>query len=142
MSCIFCKIRDGEVPSFKVYENLHTLAFLDINPVEDGHVLLIPKEHARYIEGLTEETGEYLLKTLIKIVPSIQRAMNSTDSNIVINNGPKAGQIVPHVHIHIIPRLSRVGAHLFDSVSRFNPRKEEYYLDIAEKIRHEIDSSR
>jgi histidine triad (HIT) family protein len=142
MSCIFCRIRDGAASSYKVYEDEHTLAFLDLNPVTDGHVLLIPREHTQYIEELPEATSEALMKTLIRIVPPIQRAMNSNDSNIMINNGPNAGQIIPHVHIHIIPRPSRVGSHIFGSVSRFKPRKKEYYREIAERIRDEIEASR
>jgi len=142
MSCIFCKIRDGEAPSYKIYEDEHTLAFLDNNPVADGHVLLIPREHTKYIEELQPETAENLMKTLMRIVPPIQRAMNSTDSNIGINNGPNAGQLVPHVHTHIIPRPTKVGSLLFSSVGRFKPRKQEYYQEIAEKIRDEIEASR
>ncbi len=142
MSCIFCKIVDGTAPSYKVYEDKNTVAFLDLNPVSDGHVLLIPRLHTQYIEELPEATWETLMKTLIKIVPPIQRAMNSTDSNIGLNNGPNAGQIVPHVHIHIIPRPTKTGPLLFSSVSRFKPRKEEYYMEIAEKIKREIDASR
>ena len=140
MSCLFCKIRDGEATSYKVYEDEYTLAFLDANPVADGHVLLIPREHAQYIEDLREETAENLMKTLIKIVPPIQRAMKSTDSNIAINNGPNAGQYVPHVHIHITPRPTRVGSPFFSSVGRFKPRKKEYFVEIAEKIKKEIDA--
>ena len=139
---MFCKIRDGEALSYKVYEDEHTMAFLDINPVADGHVQLIPREHARYIEDLSELATENLMKTLIKLVPPIQRAFNATDSNIAINNGPNAGQIIPHVHIHIIPRPTRAGSLLFSSVGRFKPRKKEYYEEIAEKIRKEIEASR
>ena len=140
MSCIFCKIRDGEAPSYKVYEDDHTVAFLDVNPVADGHTLLIPKLHTKYIEELPEDISEALIKTLVKLVPPIQRAFNATDSNIGINNGPNAGQIIPHVHIHIIPRPSKAGSLLFSSVGRFKPRKKEYYQEIAEKIRKEIES--
>lgn len=140
MSCLFCKIRDDEAPSYKVYEDEHTMAFLDINPVADGHVLLIPREHTKYIEDLPLETAENLMKTLIKLVPPIQRAFNATDSNIAINNGPNAGQFVPHVHIHIIPRPTRAGSLLISSVGRFKPRKKEYFVELAEKIRKEIDA--
>ena len=133
-------MRDGESPSYKVYEDEHTLAFLDINPVADGHVMLIPREHARYIEELTEEAAENLMKALTNIVPPIQRAFNSTDSNIAINNGPNAGQIIPHVHIHIIPRPTRIGSPFFSSVGRFKPRKKEYFVEIADKIKKEIDA--
>ena len=125
-------------PSYKVYEDQYTLAFLDIAPVADGHVLLIPKKHTKYIEELPAEDAEHLMKTLIKLVPPIQRAMGATDSNIGLNNGPNAGQIIPHVHIHIIPRPKKAGNILFSSPPRFKPRKKEYYLDIAEKIRKEI----
>jgi histidine triad (HIT) family protein len=142
MSCIFCKIIDGTTPSYKVYEDEHTVAFLDVNPVADGHVLLIPREHTMYIEELPEETAEALMKTLINIAPTIKRAMNAKDSNIGINNGPNAGQIIPHVHIHIIPRPTKTGALLFSSVARFKPRSSEYYTEIAEKIRREIEASR
>ena len=141
MSCIFCRIVQGTAPSYKVYEDQHTVAFLDLNPVADGHVLLITREHIQYIEDLPEETSEALMKALIKIVPPIQRAMEATDSNIGINNGPNAGQIIPHVHIHIIPRPTKVGPMLFSSVARFKPRSKEYYEEIAEKIRNEIEKT-
>ncbi len=142
MSCIFCKIRDGVAPSYKVYEDEHTVAFLDINPVTDGHVLLIPREHTQYIEELPEATSEALMKTMMRIVPPIQRAMETTDSNIMINNGPNAGQLIPHVHIHIIPRPTRTGPQIFSSVTRFKPRKEEYFKEIADRLRQEIEASR
>ena len=141
MSCIFCGIVEGTAPSYKVYEDQHTVAFLDLNPIADGHVLLITREHQQYIEDLSEETTEALMKTLIKIVPPIQRAMGATDSNIGLNNGPNAGQIIPHVHIHIIPRPSKAGSLLFSSVGRFKPRSREYYVEIAEKIRKEIEKT-
>lgn len=141
MSCIFCKIRDGEAPSYKVYEDEYTVAFLDINPVTDGHVLLIPREHTQYIEELSATATDALLKTMMKIVPLIQRAMDSTDSNIMINNGPNAGQLVPHVHIHIIPRPTRSGPHVFSSVARFKPRSEEYFREIVAKIRDKIEAA-
>ena len=142
MSCIFCKIIEGTAPSYKVYEDQHTVAFLDLNPISDGHVLLVPRLHTTYIEELPEPVSEALMKTLLKIFPPIQRAMDSTDSNIGINNGPNAGQIVPHVHIHIIPRPTRAGNILFSSPSRYKPRKQEYYQRIAEKIRKEIEATR
>ncbi len=140
MSCLFCKIRDETAPSYTVYQDQHTLAFLDINPVTDGHVLLIPRRHTKYIEELPPTEAEHLMKTLIKLVPPIQRAMNATDSNIGVNNGPNAGQIIPHVHIHIIPRPTKAGNTLFSNPSRYKKRKPEYYREIAEKIRKEIET--
>ena len=142
MSCIFCKIIKGTTPSYKVYEDEYTVAFLDLNPISDGHVLLIPRLHTTYIEELPGEVSEALMKTLLKLVPKVQRAMDSKDSNIGINNGPNAGQIIPHVHIHIIPRPTKAGTVLFSSPSRYRPREEEYYKRIAEKISKEIEASR
>jgi histidine triad (HIT) family protein len=139
MSCVFCEIRDGESPSFKVYEDEYTLAFLDINPVSDGHVLLITKEHVKYIEELREETAQSLMKTLLKIISPINRAMKSTDNNIIINNGPNAGQIIPHLHIHIIPKPTK--DEIIHSVNRINLHKKDYFKLIAEKIQREITSS-
>ena len=141
MSCIFCNIVKGTAPSYKVYEDKHTVAFLDLNPISDGHVLLIPRQHTTYIEELPPEASEALMKTLLKLVPPVQRAMNSTDSNIGINNGPNAGQIIPHVHIHIIPRPTKAGNILFSSPTRYQPREEKYYKEIAEKIKKEIEAA-
>ena len=70
------------------------------------------------------------------------RIWGDATSNIDINNGPNAGQIIPHVHIHIIPRLKKAGDRLFSSVKRFKPRSKEYYNAIAQKIRKEIENSR
>lgn len=138
MSCIFCDIRDGKAPSHIIYEDERNLAFLDNKPVEDGHILLIPRVHKQYIGELSEEEAISLMKSLVKLVPLIQRSMDTTDSSIAINNGPKAGQIVPHLHIHIIPRPDNGGVRLFRGASRRTPREEEYFKEIAEKIRKEI----
>jgi histidine triad (HIT) family protein len=137
--CIFCQIINSKAPSYNVYEDIYTIAFLDINPNTDGHVLLLPKYHTQYIENLPPKVIDALFKTMIKIVPPIQLAMNVTDSNITINNGPNAGQIIPHVHIHIIPRPTKlVGL----SLKRHKPHITEYYIEIMEKIKKEITASR
>lgn len=138
MNCIFCDIRDDKQSSYKVYEDTYTVAFLDNKPIIDGHVLLIPKEHKQYIEELSELEVKALINTLIKILPPIKRAMKTKDCNIIINNGPNAGQIIPHVHIHIIPRPEKSSRSLFNSISRVKPRDKEYFRDIAQKIKKEI----
>jgi histidine triad (HIT) family protein len=138
MMCIFCQIVEGTVPSYKVYEDEHTFAFLDIAPVADGHVLLIPKHHEQFVEELPEEIYAALFDSLKGLVKPIQEAFDAPACNIGINNGPNAGQIIPHVHIHIIPRPKKAGKNLFSSVGRFKPRSKEYFEEIAEKIRKEI----
>ena len=139
MMCILCKIIEGTLPSYKVYEDEHTLAFLDIAPVADGHVLLIPKHHHQFVEDLPEEVYTALFDSLRRLVKPIQAAFDAPASNISINNGPNAGQIIPHVHIHIIPRSKKAGKNLFSSVGRFKPRSKEYFEEIADRIRKEIN---
>ena len=137
MMCLFCQIIEGKMPSYVVYEDEHTLAFLDIAPVADGHVLLISKHHEQFVERLPEEAYNALFFSLKRLIKPVQAAFDATASNIGINNGPNAGQIIPHVHIHIIPR-PRAGRSLSSSVTRFKPRNKEYFEEIAEKIRKEI----
>ena len=137
MMCLFCQIIEGKMPSYVVYEDEHTLAFLDIAPVADGHVLLIPKHHEQFVERLPEEVYSALFDSLKKLIKPVQAAFDTSASNIGINNGPNAGQIIPHVHIHIIPR-PREGRAVFSGVNRFKPRSKEYFEEIAKKIRKEI----
>lgn len=136
--CIFCKIIEGELPSYKVYEDEMTLAFLDINPVSDGHVLVVPKLHEQFVEKLPQEDHTALFASIRKLVGPVQDAMNAPASNVIINNGPNAGQIIPHVHAHIIPRPKPVGNQFFTTISRLKQRDEEYFSGIAEKIREKI----
>ena len=138
MMCIFCKIVEGAAPSHKVHEDQHTLAFLDINPVADGHVLLITKHHQQFMEDLPEEQYNALFDTLRGLVKPIQTAFDAPASNIFINNGPNAGQLIPHVHIHIIPRPKKTRMNRFSGAARFRPRSREYFEEIAQKIREEI----
>ena len=138
--CIFCKIVGDSLPSYKVYEDEKTLAFLDIKPVNDGHVLLIPKHHEQFIEKLPEDDYKAVLSSLRKLVTPIQDAFNAPASNIVINNGPNAGQVVDHVHIHIIPRPKPIGRNFFTTTSRMEKSKE-YFEEIAEKIRKEVEAT-
>ncbi len=139
MMCILCRIVEGTLPSYKVYEDEHTLAFLDIAPVADGHVLLITKHHQQFVEDLPEEVYKALFESLKRLVKPIQAAFDAPASNISINNGPNAGQIIPHVHIHIIPRSKKAGKNLFSGAARFKPRSKEYFEKIAERIRKEIN---
>ena len=139
MMCIFCKIVEGELPSYKVYEDEHTLAFLDINPVSDGHVLVVPKFHEQFVEKLPLEYHDALFVTMRKLVKPIQDAFDAPASNVIINNGPNAGQIIPHVHMHIIPRPKPIGNNFFTTTSRMESRDGDYFEKVAEKIRKEVN---
>ena len=100
--CVFCKIIQGEIPSTKVYEDENTVAFLDINPVNKGHTLVVPRSHHETIE----ETPEKVLSSAIAVVKKVIIALDKLNegTNVGINNKAAAGQLVPHVHFHVIPR--------------------------------------
>jgi histidine triad (HIT) family protein len=102
--CIFCKIVAGELPSIKVYENDCVLAFMDINPTASGHTLVIPKDHS---EDLLSTDADMLLRVsavLPRIARAVVTATEASGFNVLQSNGGCAGQIVPHVHFHIVPR--------------------------------------
>ena len=107
--CVFCEIVSGRIPSLKVFENDHVLAFLDINPVSDGHTLVIPKAHYACLHecpaDVLAETAK-VVKMLSAVVPG---TMGADDYNVLCNNGSAAGQVVKHVHFHIIPRKAGDG---------------------------------
>ena len=107
--CIFCKIVAGAMPACKVYEDADTLAFMDIGPIVKGHTLVIPKNH---YDPLTQTPLE-VLHRLITVVQKIARAqihgMQADGINVMQSNGKVAGQVVPHIHFHVIPRFLQDG---------------------------------
>jgi histidine triad (HIT) family protein len=105
---IFCKIVAGEIPCYKLYEDEHLLAFLDIGPLAEGHCLIVPKRHYERLDEMTDGPGQDALAAIARLAPrlgkAVCQAVGATDWNLLQNNGLKAGQVVPHVHFHIIPR--------------------------------------
>ena len=102
--CIFCKIISGEIPSFKVYEDEHTLAFMDINPANDGHCLVIPKEHARDLFAISEHAVAAVVQSARRVACAVQETLEPDGLNLVQCNGPATGQSVYHFHMHVLPR--------------------------------------
>ncbi len=103
-SCVFCKIVAWETPSQRVYEDDSYIAFLDINPINFGHTLIIPRKHYANVDEAPEEEVANLMKLAKKIGPAVVRAVDADAYNIGVNNGRAAGQLVDHVHLHVIPR--------------------------------------
>lgn len=101
---IFSKIIAGTIPCHRVYEDQHVLAFLDINPVSPGHTLLIPKEPARTLDELSEESAAALGRVLPRLCRAVKRVTGSAAYNVLQNNEALAHQAVFHVHFHIIPK--------------------------------------
>ena len=105
--CVFCRIAAGQIPCYKVYEDEHLLAFLDINPVSRGHLLVIPKGHWERLDQMPSEVAAELGRVIPMLGKAVMNATGLTDWNLLQNNGKSAGQVVEHVHFHLIPR--RVG---------------------------------
>lgn len=103
---IFGKILSGEIPCHKVYEDERVFAFLDINPLSAGHTLVIPKEPARTLDALSDESAAALGRVLPRICRAVIAVTGVREYNVLENNGTGAHQAVPHVHFHIIPKPS------------------------------------
>ena len=103
--CIFCKIIAGDIPSFKLYEDDATFAFMDINPANEGHALVIPKQHAADLYAVSAEAITATVVTAQKIAAAIERTVKPQGLNLLQCNGPAAAQSVLHFHVHVLPRF-------------------------------------
>jgi histidine triad (HIT) family protein len=103
-NCIFCKIVAGDIPCHKLYEDDRVLAFLDIGPLSQGHCLVIPKDHYELLDQMPLELTGACMQTVSKLSKAVMASVTADGWNVLENNGPVAGQVVPHVHFHIIPR--------------------------------------
>ncbi|RIA95818.1 HIT-like domain-containing protein [Glomus cerebriforme] len=99
-TCIFCKIIKREIPSTKIFETDLSYAFLDVGPLSEGHTLIIPKYHAKFLHELPDEN----LADLLPVVKKVAVATGAEQYNVLQNNGPLAHQVVEHVHFHVIPK--------------------------------------
>jgi histidine triad (HIT) family protein len=140
MSCVFCKILESKISMNKIYETDKVLAFLDVHPITDGHTLLIPKIHVTMLEDLPDDYYFSLFQVLKKLIKPIERATGSSASQLSINNGHEAGQIIPHVHIHIIPIKKGSDIRVLYGIDRKSKlMSQEYFDTIVEKILCEIN---
>ena len=127
---IFAKILRGEIPCIRVYEDEHTLAFMDIMPQAEGHTLVIPKEAAVTIHDLSDESAAHLIKKVKLVAGAVKKGLNLDGITLFQLNGEEAGQTVPHIHFHILPG-SQASAKAHASIS-----SETHELEaIAEKIK-------
>ena len=123
--CIFCKISKGEIPSSKIYEDENFFAFLDINPVSDGHLLIIPKKHTIWMQEADDETISGIFKLAKKLMLAIKKGIGCDYVQLSV-----VGKDVPHFHIHLIPR------YLNDNLPMFQTKtcKDKESVEAAEKI--------
>lgn len=101
--CIFCKIVKGDIPSYKIYEDEKVYAFLDINPLSKGHILVLPKEHYENIYDVPKDLYSYMFTVVKKIVENVNGKYKPKGMFVNQNNGTIAGQSIFHVHVHIKP---------------------------------------
>ena len=104
MDCIFCKIIAGEIPCFKIYEDDDTLAFMDINPANEGHALVIPKEHSADVYAVSDAAISSSVIAAKNVAIAIQKTLRPDGINLLQCNGPAAAQSVLHFHLHVLPR--------------------------------------
>ncbi len=128
--CIFCKIVNNEIPSYKLYEDDNYLAFLDISQATIGHTLVIPKKHYQNIFELPE--NDQIFSIVQKLATQIKNKLHADGINILNNNGEKAGQTVNHFHIHIIPRYDNDN---FKISFPENKLTKEQFNDLINKIK-------
>ena len=136
--CIFCKIIEGTIPSVKVYEDEHVLAFMDIVPVTKGHVLLIPKTHRENIYDLTAEEAAQLFSVVPKIANAIKDEFKPAGMNLLQNNGAYAGQAVFHSHLHLIPRYDETDGFQLTFETKESETSMERIQEVAVGIRMKL----
>ncbi len=108
--CIFCRIARKEMPASIIYEDEKTAAFMDIQPVNRGHCLVIPRSHAAELLNLSEEDGARMFKIAMRVSEAIRHSgIECEGINLLLADGGAAGQEVPHVHLHVIPRFQGDG---------------------------------
>ena len=103
--CVFCKIVAGELPSFTLFEDEATLAFMDINPANEGHALVIPKEHVADLYAMSDAALAATMVTARRVAAAVARTLNPDGLNLVQCNGRAAAQSVMHFHVHVLPRV-------------------------------------
>lgn len=130
-SCIFCKIIAGELPSTKVYEDADVVAFLDIGPVIKGHTLVVPKTHVDPVTQVPPALLARIMNVVQKIAKAQMNGLKADGVNILQANGAAAGQVVPHVHFHVVPRFKTDGHHWNWAAKKYDNMDEMKRLAVA-----------
>ena len=136
MDCIFCKIVAGEIPAIKVLDDEQVIAFMDINPATPGHVLVIPRRHAENIFEISEEDLAALMTGVKKCARAVRDALNAGGVTILQLNGKASDQVVPHIHVHVMPRKENDGL----SVTAWEMKKGdmEEIQGIADRVKKHL----
>jgi histidine triad (HIT) family protein len=136
-NCIFCKIIAGAIPCFKLHEDAKTLAFLDINPANPGHALVVPKTHATNLYSSADADLAAVMTSVRRVATAIEAVVEPYGLNLLQANGPGAAQSVLHLHVHIVPRMKD------DNLTmnwRLKPGDKTALGEMAERIRAKLAS--
>jgi len=138
-NCIFCRIVDGDLPNRTVYEDERTQAFLDANPLAPAHTLVVPKRHHERLNDLPADLAREVMETLHAVVPAVEAAVDADATTVAFNNGESAGQEVPHVHGHVVPRSPDDGGRPIHALFAERPATDDDGLatvaaDVSERL--------
>jgi len=139
MECIFCKIIAGEIPAVKVLDDERVLAFMDINPSSRGHMLVVPKKHAENIFEVSESDLAAVTIAVKRCATAVKEALKAEGVTVLQLNGKASDQIVPHIHIHVMPRWENDGLSI--SSWEMKPGDMEEIKGIARKVKEHIPPS-
>jgi histidine triad (HIT) family protein len=141
-SCIFCKIIAGKIPSRVIMQNEKATALLDAFPLSVGHSLVIPKSHYAKVQHMSKQDAMAVFEIVWKLVGAVETGSEVNASTIAIHNGSEAGQEVPHVHVHIVPRKRGDGAGAIHSMFKVKPKLSSQEMDsLCERIASNLSSS-
>lgn len=133
MNCIFCRIVSGEVPSKKISENDNAMAFMDAFPLTRGHLIIIPKEHRKRLQDMVAAEVSDVFELAAKLISRTDALSGST--LLAIHNGPHAGQEIPHVHVHLVPRYVDDGAGPIHGMFKKTTSSEKDTIRLFERLR-------
>ena len=141
-NCIFCKIIAGEILAKVIMQNEKAMALLDAFPLAAGHSLVIPKSHYAKVQEMSEQDAMAVFEIVWKLVGAVETGSEVNASTIAIHNGSEAGQEVPHVHAHIVPRKRGDGAGAIHSMFKIKPKLSSQEMDsLSERIASNLASS-
>ena len=141
-NCIFCKIIAGEIPAKVIIQNEKAMALLDAFPLASGHTIVIPKSHYAKVQQMSEKDAMAVFELVWKLAGAVETGSQVNASTIAIHNGREAGQEVPHVHAHIVPRKRDDGAGAIHSMFKIKPKLSPQEMDsLCERIASNLSTS-
>jgi histidine triad (HIT) family protein len=141
-NCVFCKIVGGEIPAKVIMQTERAMALLDAFPLAAGHTLVVPKSHYSKVQQMTKEDAMAVFEVVWGLTGTVESVSQVNASTIAVHNGSEAGQEVPHVHVHIVPRRKGDGAGAIHSMFKARPKLSTEEMDsLGERIASNLSSS-